>query len=47
MDVNFNHLKQALEPRWSQFGRESTLDTADRAYKMMQDDSFKETEAAM
>ncbi|MCJ1276891.1 mitochondrial 37S ribosomal protein rsm10 [Puttea exsequens] len=43
MDVSLENLKQAVGPRWAHFGRRKTLETSERAFEMMRDETFQET----
>ena len=41
MDVSLENLKQAMEPKWAHFGRRKTLETSERAFEMMRDETFQ------
>ena len=41
LDVSLENLKQAMEPKWAHFGRRKTLETSERAFEMMQGESFQ------
>ena len=43
MDVNLENLKQAIEPKWAHFGRKKNLDTSEKAMKMLDSASFRNT----
>ncbi|KAK3169493.1 hypothetical protein OEA41_008876 [Lepraria neglecta] len=43
MDISLENLKQSFEPKWAHFGRRKTLETSERAYEMMRDETFEQT----
>ena len=46
MDVSLENLKQAMRPKWAHFGRRKTLETSERAYEMMKDQTFQQAQEA-
>lgn len=46
MDVSLENLKQAMQPKWAHFGRRKTLETSERAYEMMKDPAFQQSQEA-
>lgn len=41
MDVRLENIKRTLEPRWAHFGRRKNLETSERVYEMMKDETVQ------
>ncbi|KAL9007265.1 MAG: hypothetical protein Q9188_000068 [Gyalolechia gomerana] len=46
MDVGLENIKGTLEPRWAHFGRRKNLETSERVYEMMNDETARKTSDA-
>lgn len=46
MDISLENIKRSLQPRWAHFGRRKNLETSERVYGIMDNDTLRRTSDA-